>query len=90
MKTYLLHLGIALDQLVNALLAGDPDESLSSRAHRMRLKGHRWWGWMAGAIDRLFFWQDGHCRMAYEAEVERRQSQAIARLLAAGLDGRTP
>lgn len=62
---------IALDQLINALLCGDADETLSARAHRMRVKGHRYWGWTAGAIDRMFFWQQGHCLSAYQREHER-------------------
>ena len=73
MNAYLLNFGIAFDQLVNVLLAGDPDETLSSRAHRMRLKGHKYWGWTAGAIDRLFFWQAAHCKQSYESELQRRQ-----------------
>ena len=48
---------IAVDQLLNAALGGHADETLSARAHRMREKKHRYWGWTAGAIDRLFFWQ---------------------------------
>ena len=63
---------IALDQLANALLGGNADETLSARAHRMRVKGHRYWGWTAGAIDKLFFWQDGHCHAAYLREHERK------------------
>lgn len=46
---------IALDQLVNTLLGGMADETLSARAHRMRSKGQRYWGWTASAIDALFF-----------------------------------
>ena len=67
MKEYLLNLALAFDQLLNAVLRGDPDESLSSRAHRMRTKGQPYWGWTANAIDLLFFWQrtPGHCERAY-------------------------
>lgn len=72
MTAYLLAIAIALDQLLNALLAGAPDETLSSRAHRMRVKGHRYWGWTARAINLLFFWQQDHCRQAYESELARR------------------
>lgn len=64
---------IALDQLFNALFGGFADETLSARAHRMRLKKHKWWGWAAGAIDLLFFWQDEHCKTAYESEITRAQ-----------------
>lgn len=70
--TYLLNLAIGLDQLANAVLAGAPDETLSSRAHRMRVKGHRYWGWTACAINLLFFWQQDHCRQSYESELARR------------------
>lgn len=64
---------IAIDQLANAVLGGYPDETLSSRAYRMHRKGQPVWGWTAGMIDRLFFWQHEHCRHAYEAEVRRAQ-----------------
>lgn len=66
--SYPLNLMIALDQFANALLAGDPDETLSSRAWRAEQSGQRYWGWTRRAIDMLFFWQDGHCRAAYLEE----------------------
>lgn len=70
---YLLNIGIALDQLVNSALGGEPDETLSARAHRMRVKGHPYWGWTAKAINALFFWQDDHCLLAHQAEIRRYQ-----------------
>jgi hypothetical protein len=62
---------IAFDQLLNTLLGGQADETLSARAHRMRMKRHKWWGWTARAIDLLFFWQKEHCKTAYESELQR-------------------
>lgn len=62
---------IALDQLLNTLLCGRADETLSARAHRMRMKRHKWWGWTARCIDLLFFWQADHCKTAYESELRR-------------------
>ena len=73
MKNYLLNLAIGMDQLANALIGGSADETLSARAHRMRAKGQRWWGWTANAIDRMFFWQRDHCLNAHLAELERAQ-----------------
>ena len=73
MKAWLLNVAIAADQLVNAALAGAPDETISSRAHRMRAKGQPYWGWTANAIDRIFFWQPGHCEAAYLSEQRRKQ-----------------
>ena len=73
MKNYLLNLAIGMDQLANAFIGGSADETLSARAHRMRAKGQRWWGWTASAIDRLFFWQRDHCLNAHLAELQRAQ-----------------
>ena len=64
---------VALDQLINAILNGFADETLSSRAYRAQLKGHRYFGWTANAINALFYWQANHCRGAFVAERERRQ-----------------
>ena len=61
---------VALDQLVNALIGGYADETLSSRAHRRRLRGK---GGVAWVIDHVFFWQDEHCKASYESELERAQ-----------------
>lgn len=63
---------IAVDQVVNTLIGGWADETLSSVAHRQRMKGHRYWGWTAKAINMLFFWQNDHCRGAYNEEMQRR------------------
>ena len=73
MRVWFLNLLIAIDQLANVLLRGAPDETLSARAHRMRMKGHRWWGWTAGAINLLFFWQADHCHASWVAETLRKQ-----------------
>lgn len=64
---------IALDQLANALIGGHADETLSARAHRMRVKRQPYWGWLAGFIDALFFWDKNHCFKAHMAELERKQ-----------------
>lgn len=69
----MIQIAIAIDQLANTLLGGAADETLSARAHRMRVKGHRYWGWTAGFIDALFFWDKRHCLKAYQSERARHQ-----------------
>lgn len=70
----LLQFLIAIDQLLNTLIPGGyADETLSARAHRMRVKGQPYWGWLARAINLLFFWQDDHCQGAWLEETRRRQ-----------------
>lgn len=62
----LKQIAIAFDQLLNALLGGMADETLSARAHRT---GSAW----EPLIDALFFWQTDHCFESYLSEKERKQ-----------------
>lgn len=73
MMLWLNQMLVAIDQLANAFLGGYADETLSARAYRMQVKGHKYWGWTAGFINTLFFWQNNHCRGAYHSEVNRKQ-----------------
>lgn len=74
MRAYILHLLIAIDQLVNALLAGAPDETLSARAWRTEVQG-RVLGRVFRPLIDLIFWpvQRQHCRAAYMAELSKKQ-----------------
>lgn len=63
---------IGIDQLINAILGGWPDETLSSASYRMDRDGVR--SWPCALINKLFFWQKNHCKSAYESEVLRRQA----------------
>jgi hypothetical protein len=71
--TYLKNILIALDQTVNALCNGWPDETLSSRAHRWRQSGKR--HWPARVLDAVFafFGDTDHCLASYQSEREGRQ-----------------
>lgn len=62
---YLKNALIALDQLVNAILGGDPDETISSRLGKRRDSAERFW---AAAVDRLFFWQKNHTGRSVESD----------------------
>jgi hypothetical protein len=68
---------IAIDQLFNTLLGGWADETISARAWRQRHKVR--WQLAVDLIDMVFFWQDGHCRLADEAEHTRLQSHPAQR-----------
>ena len=63
---------IAIDQLVNTICGGWADETISSVAWRKRQEG-KGWAILRRVIDTLFFWQENHCRSAYESEKNRRQ-----------------
>ena len=79
MKTYAIHVGVALTQLLNALLGGWPDESTSSRLWRLDQQGSAVGGMLRRFVDRLFWRKPGHCATAYEAERRRYQSPPILR-----------
>ena len=73
---------IALDQMLNALVGGWADETLSSAAYRMHIE-RKPWGFMRVVIDipfRLFFGQLDHCRKAHDDEINRRQSPPSQRI----------
>lgn len=74
--TYLMNLLLALDQLLNALLGGSCDETLSSRTYRMaRTKGGSWA--MFERFVNALFWRDvddqgrRHCELSYLVEMAR-------------------
>lgn len=67
---------VALDQLVNTFFGGMADETISSRLHRRRLRGS---AFGAKLVNRLFFWQDDHCKEAYESEMTRQHLPEVFR-----------
>lgn len=54
---------IAIDQFFNAVFGGDPDETISSRAHKAKLKGKIW----GCALCKFLHWIDeNHCPESVE------------------------
>lgn len=77
MKFYLVQLFIAVDQLLNAILFGYADETLSARSYRAWRDDKIFGRISMPVIDILFFWQKqpndrGHCYNAYLKEKEKR------------------
>lgn len=74
LRRQLWHLLIALDQLLNVLLGGYADETLSSRTYRRATQPlpKKRWRVAYTAVNALFFWQHNHCRSAHQMELERR------------------
>lgn len=63
LKKYIINVLLGIDQLGNAIMFGDPDETISSRAGRVW--PGTWWQWF---IDHLMFWQTNHCHKAIEPD----------------------
>lgn len=72
-KAFPIELFLSIDQLLNVLLLGFADETLSARSYRADRDGLIFGRIFRPAIDALFFWQKtnglGHCRQAYEREL---------------------
>lgn len=68
---WLLQILVGVDQLGNTLLGGWADETISARAYRQQHKLR--WRIALNFIEVLFFFQEDHCRKAFEAELDRRQ-----------------
>ena len=64
---------VALDQLVNTFFGGYADETISSRSHRAYVSGKRKWTRNLFNLMFFFFWQEDHCKEAYESELNRLQ-----------------
>ncbi|AMO55624.1 hypothetical protein EZMO1_1453 [Endozoicomonas montiporae CL-33] len=66
---YFWNLLIAIDQLTNTLLAGDPDETISSRAAKAARNGQRW----GCVLCRVLDWFDSnHCEKSIEEDEGKR------------------
>ena len=74
LKFTLYQILIAVDQLLNALIGGWADETLSSAAYRSEKQGYFWGKVTRPSIDAIFFLQDKHCYKAYLSERNRLQS----------------
>ena len=61
---YVWQVLIALDQLLNALLGGDADETVSSRAGKRRHEA-TWAKWLCWFLDKL---DPKHCQEAIEED----------------------
>lgn len=70
-RTYLGNILVAIDQLFNALAAGDADGTISARLGYLQAKRpDDWTDFLAEVVDMTFFPVDGegHCRQAYEKD----------------------
>ena len=71
MWKYIKNVLIAIDQLLNTLFDGWPDETLSARAYRLDIERGR--KWPRRIIDFVLWFDKNHCYESYRSELERRQ-----------------
>lgn len=77
MVNYIIQVLIAIDQLLNTLMGGVADETISSRCYRLR---HHWFWFAFGFIvDTLFLClgQRDHCRESYIYEYIRSRRKRV-------------
>lgn len=79
-KSYIFHILVAIDQLLNAIFAGYADETLSARAWRAEQKRKIFGILFRPIIDTIMFFEVDHCKRAHEAELNRRQLPPELRL----------
>ena len=71
MVQYIKNVLIGVDQLLNTVFNGMPDETLSARAWRLEQERGRKWPRLL--IDTLLFFDKDHCHHAYLSEIDRKQ-----------------
>ena len=68
MMQYLINVLVTISQVTNVLfLKGEPDQTISSRAHVAHKRGA---SRARNAINFVFFFQEDHCRTSWERDVE--------------------
>ncbi|MGI9278202.1 MAG: hypothetical protein ACR2PX_01020 [Endozoicomonas sp.] len=65
LQKYFWNLLIAIDQLGNTILAGDPDETISSRAAKAARSGKRWGCVLCKVLDAI---DKDHCKKSVEED----------------------
>lgn len=81
---YVWNILIAVDQLANVVLAGDPDDTISSRAGREKAKGKTVWCLLCKVLD-LF--DKRHCDESVDHEEGDDAALERAKRAAASLSG---
>jgi hypothetical protein len=61
MKLYILRVLIAIDQLINTLLGGYPDHTISGRVGYAAFKGNKLAKILEKCINLLFWFDKNHC-----------------------------
>jgi hypothetical protein len=71
MKDYLITILIAFDIFLGSFIPGAYEfETISSRAFRE--------GWKAEKIiDKIFFWEEGHCESSYWSGLKKRSAYQV-------------
>jgi hypothetical protein len=67
-KDWALNVLIGLDQFANAVIRGDPDETISSRAAKAELRGKKWGCLLCKFLDKL---DKDHCQKSLEKDEGR-------------------
>jgi len=63
---YIFNVLAAISQLVNAVIGGHPNMTLSARAYCNQ--GVSGWHVVHKLINTLFFWQHDHCKQSWEQD----------------------
>lgn len=66
MKQYFWNILITIDQLINTICGGDPDETISSRAGKYARRGSGWFPCQLCKLLNLF--QKDHCIRSIEID----------------------
>ena len=65
--SYAEHVKVAISRLLNAVIGGQYDQMLSSRAWEMSPKSRKW-DLVRSVLDFVFYWDNGHCKLNYDWE----------------------
>jgi len=69
-KKYFYNIGLSGSQFINALIGGDPDESISGRCGKGARSGYKFWIYLSKIINFVSYPFDGpnHCEKSIERD----------------------
>jgi len=68
MKAYALNILAAISQVINAIIGGDPNVTISARCHRGRDRYP--WKVLRWVINKSFWFEEDHCKASYVRDQE--------------------
>lgn len=75
---YILQVLIAFDVLVNVILGGVPDSTISARVGYNAIRGEPWALVAEKVINTLFFFRPNHCRAAVKGDYLRAAEEQVS------------
>ena len=75
---YFIRVFVGIDQLLNCILGGSPDHTISGRVGYQSLVTEKWyWVGLEAVINFLWFWAPNHCANSIEWDEVKKTKKGV-------------